>query len=476
MRCFAPLLTLLLATTAYAADRTTQQAITLPTGVFPFTAAVETEKLATPDGKPAAEIVTTAFVHDAPGRPVTFAFNGGPGAASAWLDVGAIGPWRAPIVTPIVPSQDPGPVDNADTWLPFTDLVFIDPPGTGYSRALVDPKPFFTVDGDIRTLATTVRRWLESHHRLGSPVFLAGESYGGFRAPRLARALLEQQGVGVSGLVIISPVLDFNGRDSAYDPVHVAAQLPSIVAAHRHATSRTDVTDAEAYAAGPYITDLLRGPNDPAAQDRIATTLSSLTGLDPALIRRREGQIDWATILRDQYRQAGHPNQVGTPYDITLLASDPFPGNRDDNSPDAALDGLRAPITAAMLSIYQRLDWQPEGAPNRQYELLSDSVNHEWDYGRGMNRPESMTALRQFLALDATAQALVVHGLYDIVTPYFADALLLAQIPQTTPEGRLTLHTYPGGHMFYTHPESRHALQQDAQSLVQSALKARAGK
>ncbi len=461
------------ATTAYAADRTTQQSITLPSGPFPFTASVETEKLTTPDGKPAAEIVTTAFLHDAPGRAVTFAFNGGPGAASAWLDVGAIGPWRAPIVTPVIPSQDPAPIDNADTWLPFTDLVFIDPPGTGYSRALGDPKPFFTVDGDIRTLATTIRRWLEAHHRLGSPVFLAGESYGGFRAPRLAEALLTQQGIGVSGLLIISPVLDFNGRDSAYDPIHVAAQIPSIVAAHRNATSRAQVADAEAYAAGPYITDLLRGPNDPAAQDRIATTLASLTGLDPALIRRRDGHIDWATILRDQYRQAGQPAQVATPYDIDLLAADPFPGNRDDNSPDAALDGLRAPITAAMLGIYQRLDWQPDGAPNRQYELLSNTVNREWDYGHGMNRPESMTALRQFLALDPTTRVLVVHGLYDIVTPYFADALLLAQIPQTTPPDRLALHAYPGGHMVYTHPESRHALQQDAQTLIETALKAR---
>jgi carboxypeptidase C (cathepsin A) len=171
-------LLILLATTAvgHAADRTTQQSVTLPTGPLAFTAAVETEKLTTPDGKPAAEIVTTAFLHEAPDRPVTFAFNGGPGAASAWLDVGAIGPWRAPIVTPIVPSQDPAPVDNADTWLPFTDLVFIDPPGTGYSRALTDPKPFLSVDGDIRTFATTIRRWLEAHHRLGSPVFLAGES------------------------------------------------------------------------------------------------------------------------------------------------------------------------------------------------------------------------------------------------------------------------------------------------------------
>ena len=473
-RRFWPLLalTLSLAAPALAADKTTRHSLTLPDGPLAFSAMVETQKLAAPDGKTVAEIVTTAFTGDGAGRPVTFAFNGGPGAASAYLDMAAIGPWRVPIVLPITPSQDPAPVDNAETWLAFTDLVFIDPPGTGYSRWTGDGpdagKPFLTVDGDIRTLATIARRWLEAHDRLGSRVFLAGESYGGFRAPLLARALLEQQGVGVAGIVMISPVLDFNGRDSAYDPIRRAVQLPSVAAAYAGARSRAENAAAEAYAAGPYIADLLAGPDDGAAQDRIARTLAPLTGLDPALIRRRAGRLDWGDMLRNR-----HPGSVATPYDARLEARDPFPAAPTDHSPDPILDGLKGPLTSAMLALYHgRLQWQPDGAPNRQYTLLSEELNGQWDYGRSNNRPESMTALRQYLALDPAARALVVHGLYDLVTPYFADALLLAQVPASAAGGRLALKVYAGGHMFYLDEASRRALMQDARALVIGATAA----
>ncbi len=486
---FLLLALLLAAAPARAADHTSQHTIQLPDGPLALTAMVETQHLETADGKPAAEIVTTAFTHapandppadhapadhasadHAPSRPVTFAFNGGPGAASAFLDLGAIGPWRVPLAIPVIPSQDPAPVDNADSWLPFTDLVFIDPPGTGYSRAATPDaaKPLYTIDGDIRVLATTVRRWLEAHGRLQSPVFLVGESYGGFRAPRLARALLEQQGVGVRGIVMISPVLDFNGRDGAYEPFHNAVLIPALAAAHAHASTRQAIANAEAYAQGAYIQDLLRGPDDLAAQDRIATALAGFTGLDPALIRRLAGRIDAQAAQRDR-----NPGQVASPYDATLLAADPFPAARFDNSPDPALDGLRGPLTAAMLTLYHdRLGWQPDGAPNRQYSLLDSQIARDWDYGRSGNRPESMTALRQYLALDPTVRALVVGGLTDLVTPYFANALLLAQVPATTPPGRLALQVFQGGHMFYTNPDSRHALQQAAAALIHDALAA----
>jgi carboxypeptidase C (cathepsin A) len=485
MRHSLAILLILLTAPVQAADKTTQHTISLPGGPFAFTAAVETIKLANPQGAPVAEIVTTAFLHDAPApRPITFAFNGGPGAASAFLDVGAIGPWRVPIALPVVPSQNPTLIDNAETWLPFTDIVFIDPPGTGYSRATGPGpgpgpgpghgpgddarKPFQTVDGDIATLATVIRRWLAAHHRLDAPIILAGESYGGFRAPRLARALLDQQGAGVSGLVMISPVLDFNGRDAPYDPMRWVARLPSLVAAARTAASRDSVQDAERYAAGDYLQDLVRGPNDAAATARMAARVAALTGLDPAVVQRRNSRIDLEAMLRDR-----RPGQVATPYDATLFAADPFPAAPHDNSPDALLDGLRGPLTGAMLLLYERLDWLPDGAPARRYDLLNDSIAHDWDYGRGNVRPESMTALRQYLALDPAAHAIVVHGLYDLVTPYFASKLLLDQVPETTPPGRLALRLYPGGHMAYLQQSARAALRDDAAALIAQAVASR---
>ena len=459
------ILLLLIPLAAHAADR----ASTHSAGPLAFRASVETMKLANPEGAVTAEIVTTAYTVDAPARPVMFAVNGGPGASSAWLQMGAIGPWRVPIAIPVVPSQDPAVIDNAETWLAFTDLVFIDPPGTGYSRGLTAEaqRGFQSVDADIQVIATTMRRWLEAHGRLGAPVFIVGESYGGFRGPRLARALLERQGVGVSGLVLVSPVLDFNGRDAPYDPMRWVVRLPSLVAAARHASRRD--AEAEAYAAGDYLADLVRGPADPAARARIVDRVAALTGLDPALVRRRGGRLELDTVLRE-----ARPGQVGSPYDATIEAQDPFPDAQQDNSPDAVLDGLRGPVTAAMLAVYRRLDWLPEGAPARQYQLLNEQVSREWEFGRGNTRPESMTALRQYLALDPAARVLVMHGLTDLVTPYFASKLLLDQVPPTVPPGRLTLQAYAGGHMAYTIAASRAAMRDDAAALVSAALGARA--
>ena len=484
---------ILLPTFAYAADHTTRQTLTLPSGPLPFTATVETIKLANPKGEPQAEIVATAFLRDpapgsapgnapssapgdapgkAPGdasRPVTFVFNGGPGAASAWLDVGAIGPWRVPIR--FVPGQDVALVDNAETWLPFTDLVFIDPPDTGYSRALVTgdaAKPFNTVDGDIDTLATVVRRWLEAHNRLLSPKFIVGESYGGFRAPRLARALQDDQGVGVNGLVLLSPVLDFNGFQAPYNPFRWAATIPALAAAHRHATSRAEVQDAEDYARTDYLSDLLRGTQDQAATARLVARTATLTGLPLEVVQRHAGRVDTSTAIRDR-----DPGALASPYDATVSIPDAFPERTFASSPDPVLDGLRAPVTTAMLTVYRRLDWQPEGAPNRRYELLNEAVNRTWDYGRSNVRPEALTALRQYLALDGTARVLVEHGLYDLVTPYFTDVLLLDQVPRVGTPGRLALQAHAGGHMFYLDDTSRIALRDEAADLVKAALDAR---
>ena len=459
---------LLLLTTGVAAqpasgDKTTAQSISLPAGKLDFDATVATTKLADPKGAVQAEIVTTAFVlkSGGPDRPITFAVNGGPGASSAWLEFGAIGPWRIPFGNPVVPSASPAPIDNAETWLDQTDLVFIDPPGTGYSRITGGDdarRHFLSVDGDIDTLAVVIRRWLEAHGRLLSPKFIVGESYGGFRGPKLARTLLDKQGVGVSGLFLISPVLDFNGRDAPWNPFRTVVTLPSMAAAYRQAQDRADVADVEAYAAGDFLADWLRGEGDPDAIDRLATRVAALTGLDPALVHRRLGRIGLSTFLRDRV-----PGRVGSPYDATVDAADPFPAAANDNSPDPILDGLRGPVTAAALYVYRtRLDWQPEGAPNRQYELLNDQVAHEWDYGRRMTRPDAYTDLRQYLALDPASRAVVAHGLTDLVTPYFADALLLRQTPTFNGKRQLSLTVHPGGHMFYSRDDSRAALHRDA--------------
>ena len=260
---------------------------------------------------------------------MTFVFNGGPGFASGWLHVGAVGPWRIPIGgAATVPSASPEPLPNDETWLDFTDLVFIDPAGTGYSRVLGQRrsrKRLFSVDGDIESLAEAIRRWLDRSGRIVSPKYILGESYGGFRAPRLARELAANHGVGVAGLLLVSPALDFAWHSQAFDPFYYVNRLPSMTAAARamrgpsHARA---VADVEQYAAGDYLRDLTRGERDADAIARRSARVAEFTGLDAALVRRYHGMIDNSVFLHELDRAHG---RVGSTYDATISGLDPFP-------------------------------------------------------------------------------------------------------------------------------------------------------
>jgi carboxypeptidase C (cathepsin A) len=400
-------------------------------------------------------------------RPVTFAINGGPGAASAWLQLGALGPWRLPM-SGLTPASPPALVDNAETWLDFTDLVFVDPPGTGYSR-IVAPgdearRRLWSVEGDVDGLAATIRRWLVAEQRLTSPKFIVGESYGGFRGPRLAEALATDQGVGIAGLVLISPALDLaalaGGPD---DPFPLLTRLPSYAAARRGRAgpvSRADLADVERYATGDYLADWLRGPGDAAAVERMAQRVAELTGVDLQTVRRLAGRVDEETFLREFERPQG---KIVAYYDATIDAFDPFPAAGHSGFHDPVLPGFEPAFASAMVDLYARkLGWKVDG----RYEVLNDAVNHDWRWGDRLARPEALSALRRMLALDPKFRVLVVAGLTDVQTPYFATALELAQIPEFGASGRLWLKVYRGGHMVYADDDSRRALRDDARRLI----------
>ncbi|MGA2794278.1 MAG: peptidase S10 [Roseiarcus sp.] len=452
-------------------DSATEHTLALPGRTLSFKATAGTIKLIDGKGEEQADVAYVAYQLDgapAPGRPVTFVFNGGPGAASVWLHLGALGPWRLPMKDGTInPSAAPALVDNDDTWLDFTDLVFVDPPGTGYSRIVASGdearKRLWSVNGDIEALSVVVRRWLAANERLASPKFIVGESYGGFRGPRLAKALATEQGVGVSGLVLISPVLDF-ATMGANAPFSSALLLPSYAAAAREKNgpvTRDQLADVEQYASGDYLLDYLRGPRDAAAVARMVERVSALTGLDPALVRRLGGRVDKDTFLRAFDRAHG---KVGAVYDVTISAYDPAPAANDSHWLDPILDGFEAPLASAMMDLYaRRLGWKIDD----RYEPLSTSVNRAWDWGRGLNPPDSTKDLREMLALDANFRVLVTHGLTDVQVPYFGTKLLLDQIPDYGASGRLTLKVYGGGHMHYTRDESRKALREDARRLIE---------
>jgi carboxypeptidase C (cathepsin A) len=454
------------------ADVTTQHSLELPDRTLRFSATAGAIRLTDDKGAPRVDVAFIAYRldgADSRNRPVTFVFNGGPGMASGWLQVGAVGPWRIRLgADAAIPSASPDPLPNEETWLDFTDLVFIDPPGTGYSRILAAGdearRSLWSVDGDIAALAEVIRRWLDRNERIVSPKYLLGESYGGFRAPRLARALQSDQGVGVGGLMLVSPALEIGGGGRTSDPFRWVARLPSMAAASRAAKGRIApdmLADVEQYASTDYLLDLLRGVRDAGAVARMAERVAAFTGLDPTLVARYRGRIDSDVFLHEVGRAEG---RVASAYDATIKRADPSPHSAFSEYADPVLDGMKAPVSSAMVAIYTgQLHWQPENA----YHLASDEIFRQWQWGRGLNRPESVSALQAALALDPRMRVLIAHGMFDLVTPYFATKLMLDQMPAFAGPDRLRLAVYPGGHMFYTDDGSRAALREASRAVVE---------
>ena len=398
--------------------------------------------------------------------------NGGPGASSAYLQLGAIGPWHLRLDSGS-PSSPAALAPNADTWLDFTDLVFVDPVGTGYSKFINTSdevrKQFWSVNGDIEVLTTFMRKWIEKNGRQASKKFVAGESYGGFRAPKLA-AKLDEQGVAVSGLVMVSPVLDFgwrgNGRQS---PLNWVVRLPSMAAAVREAKSPFDreaLREVERYAATDYLVDLARGERDTAAVERISARVAQFTGLDPTLVRRLAGRVDARTFLRERNRDRG---LIGSMYDATVTGIDPDPSSANAPHDDPVLDGIRAPLSGAMTDLYARtLKWHVE----EPYQLLNSRVSSRWDWGGARATHDIVDDLRGVLAHDPQLRVLIAHGASDLVTPYFENQMIVDQFPPFASPDRLRLSVYGGGHMFYTRDASRRALHDDALQLYRASEQA----
>lgn len=452
------------------ADRTTTHRITINGKATEFTATAGTIRLNDLDsGRPLADISYIAFQlagADKRTRPVTFAFNGGPGYASGWLNLGALGPWRLRMdAEAAFPTADPAPLDNNESWLEFTDLVFIDPAGTGYSRVLggeESRKALWSVEGDLSSLATTIRRWSEANGRSFSPKYIAGESYGGFRAPKIAHRLTTDQGVSVNGLVLISPVLDFRRFNARENPLSYAAALPSMAATaleRKGTIERSGLKAVEDYARGAFVTDLMRGLKDAEALTRLTRNVSDFTGLDPDLVARRNGRINAATFAAETARASG---KIASMYDGAVLGLDPFPGSPRADADDQMRLGLHAPITQAMVDMFRnKLGWTVE---NGRYFFINERASNGWNWGN--RQQQAVSDLSQSLALDPRLRVLIVHGLTDLVTPYFETQMVLDQMAQIGPPERLRFEVYPGGHMFYSRDDSRRRFRDAARAMM----------
>ncbi|AHE51977.1 S10 family peptidase [Sphingomonas sanxanigenens] len=454
------------------ADKTIRQSARIGGRLLAYEATVGTLSVRDEKGKEIGQVVYTAYT--VPGadyrRPVTFAFNGGPGAASVYLNLGAVGPKRVQFgAQGDAPSDLPVAVDNPNSWLDFTDLVFIDPIGTGFSRSLVDEaetkKAFYANDPDVKYLSKVVYDWLVKAGRLRSPKYIMGESYGGYRAPRIAYELQSQIGVGVNGLIMVSPYLDpASGDDAtALSPLPWVVNLPSMAAAELERQGRLTpqaMAEIEAYARGEFATDLLRGRTDQAAVARIVARVSQLTGLDPALVQKLGGRVDIGTYLREVRRSTG---TIGSVYDSNVTGFDPFPWAAERKSNDPILDALIAPTTSAMVDFVTReVGWKTDA----RFNALSYAVNAAWDRGKPEDTP--VQDLRKAIAVDPRMAVMIVHGWDDLSCPYFASRLIVDQMPAFGTAERIKLSVYPGGHMFYSRNDSGAQFKADAQALYRT--------
>ena len=455
--------------TPFPADASVHQTITLAGRTLGYTATVGSLPVKDEKGRKIADVVITSYRLDGArgaDRPVTFAFNGGPGAASVYLNMGAIGQKRVQFgAEGDSPSAPPKLVDNAGTFLDFTDLVFIDPVGTGFSRSLVNEeetkKRFWAVEPDIEYLSRIVYDWLLKNGRMQSPKYVVGESYGGFRGPRVTHYLQTKLGVGVSGLVLVSPLLDsatMQARDLS--PLYWMLTLPSISAAKLEREGKLTpqaMASVIDYTRSEYLVDLLKGRSDPEAAKRLTAKVSAMTGLDPQFVGRAGGRLETQAYLREVFRSSG---KLGSRYDSNVTAFDPFPYDPDQRPNDPILDAIIAPTTSAMVDfVTQTVGWKVDG----RYDALSDAVGRGWD--RTKPYGESVTDLREAVAIDPKLKVLIVHGWNDLSCPFMASVLIADQIPDMGGGQRVQVKMYPGGHMFYSRADSQAAFRKDVMAI-----------
>jgi len=430
-----------------------------------YTATAGTLNLFDQSGERSAAVFYTAYVlkGQAPEtRPVTFVFNGGPGAASAYLHLGLAGPRVIEFGADGRDGANARLRDNPDTWLKFTDLVMIDPIGTGWSRAAKadDAKNFYGVREDAQVLAKAVALYLARNGRTQSPKYLLGESYGGFRSLKVARALQQDQGLVIAGIVMVSPLID-GGLQFGSDRLALGAalQLPSVVAANlelRHAFSPDALAAAERFAMTDYLTTLAGPPPQGEAAKKFYARVAELTGLPLDVVTRARGFL--GDVYAKQLR--GREQQIVSAYDAAFTAPDAFPSS-DHGNDDPILDGFTRALGGTFVG-YARgeLGFKTD----MTYILLARDIAGHWDWGGGRSPATAEPDLRELLALDPSFHLLIAHGYSDMVIPYYVSRYIIDHLPPLGSADRVQLKLYRGGHMMYFNTASRAALTADARS------------
>ncbi|TKD50288.1 S10 family peptidase [Sphingomonas baiyangensis] len=434
------------------------------------------------DGKPLASITSYSYIKEGPvdpNRPVTFLWNGGPGSGSLWLHMGAFGPKR--VVIPSDARDDGAPpypiVDNAESLLDVTDIVFIDPVGTGFSRALgdTDPKDYWGVTKDAKSMAAFIRLWLNEHGRWNAPKFIGGESYG---TTRSAAVIKELEGsytdVAINGIILISSILDFSqAADAPGNELGYVTNLPSMAAtawyhnkvADRPASLEAFVEEARAFAIGPYAAALLKGNAlTPAERAQILPQLSRFTGVSQTYLAQADLRLSpgrfYKELLRDRGLTIGRldTRYTGVDYDNA--------GETPDNDPSFyAIDGA---YTAAMNQ------WSRVGlgySPDLTYSAIGGTRDWDWNIAGGPRGGSGYLNVAPWIGKamreNSDLRVFVGQGYYDFATPFFGAEYSLNRtgIPN---DGRIVWQYYHAGHMMYVREDDLRKLSSDIRAFIRA--------
>ena len=410
-------------------------------------------------------------------RPLMFSFNGGPGSSSVWLHLGALGPKR---VKMRADGQMPSPpyklVDNEQTWLDDTDLVFIDPVGTGYSRPAKPElgKKYWGVQGDIESVGEFIRLYLTRYERWASPLFLVGESYGTTRAAGLSGYLVEK-GIAFNGILLVSSILNFQtARFTTGNDLPYPLFLPTYAAtAWYHKKLPADLQskplgdflrEVEAFAAADYPNALQKGDRMSAPErQEMVKRVSRYTGLSETYVDESDLRIEIQRVCKELLRREGRT--VGR-LDSRFRGSDSS-GVAERPEFDPSMTAIRPPYTATFNDYVRRsLGYKTDTV----YHILGGGIGAPWDFGAG-GFADTSQALGDAFAKNPDMRLFVASGFYDLATPYFATQYTLSHMGLTAEQrARISTGQYEAGHMMYIHEGELARLKQDVAKFIAGAL------
>jgi carboxypeptidase C (cathepsin A) len=431
-------------------------------------------------GETEARIFFMAYTLENPpaGRPLMFSFNGGPGSASVWLHLGALGPKRVKMLDDgLMPPPPYQMEDNDSTWLTETDLVFVDTVGTGYSRAT---KPefgskFFSVNGDIESVGEFIRMYLGRYERWSSPLFLVGESYGTTRVSGLSNHLFER-GIGLNGILLVSTVLNFQTiRFAENNDLPLVLILPSYAVTawyHKRLSPqmqakplREIAQEAENFAMNEYLPALLRIDRiSPQERANLLDRFSQLTGLSREFIERNNFRVELGEfnkeLLRDRRRTTGRLDSRFTGIDRDAAG--------DNAETDPSMNAIRPPYTS-VFNDYVRRDLGFKS--DLEYYILGGGIG-QWNWNVNNGYTDTSMSLKSAMAKNPYMKVLLANGYYDMATPFFAAEYTVSAM-NLDPQLRqnVTFTYYEAGHMMYIEKNSLRKLKEDAAAFIQGALR-----